>query len=69
MPTVLVKGRATVSDVQASGDDLEAHWRRVAEIQPISRFFSFIHVTPTRVLWWPEGDTSATPKGEVSDVG
>jgi hypothetical protein len=84
-PTVLVQGRATVSDVQTSGADLEAHWHRVAEVQPVSRFFSstpitrwfmhwyymrlVIHVTPARVLWWPDGDTSVAPRAAVSDVG
>ncbi len=78
-PAVLVQGTATVSEeVQTWGEDLGAHWRRIARIQPASRFFSrtppvrwfmdwyymrlVIHVTPARVVWWAGGDTSSAPR-------
>ena len=61
-----------------SSADLLAHWRRVNALQPVSRFFSstpparwfmdwyymrlVLEVTPHRVLWWPDRDTTAPPK-------
>lgn len=78
-PTVLVRGTATVAEgVRTWGDDLGAHWRRVASLQPVSRFFSasaparwfmdwyfmrlVITVEPRELLWWPGGDTSRAPR-------
>lgn len=78
-PTVLVRGTATVAEgVRTWGDDLGAHWRRVASLQPVSRFFSgsaparwfmdwyfmrlVITVEPHELLWWPRGDTSRAPR-------
>ncbi len=78
-PAVLVHGTATVSDsVQTWNEDLGAHWRRVAALQPVSRLFSqtaparwfmdwyymrlLITVTPDELLWWAGGDTSVSPQ-------
>lgn len=78
-PSVLVQGRATVDEgVHTWGDDLGAHWRRVASLQPMSRHMSgspparwfmdwyymrlVLRVTPETVRWWPGGDTSAAPR-------
>jgi hypothetical protein len=63
-------------------DDLLAHWRRVNALQPVSRHFSstaparwfmdwyyvrfVLEVSPHRVLWWPDRDTTTAPK--VLDV-
>lgn len=72
-------------DVQTWGADLEAHWRRVSALQPAGRRFSssaparwfmdwyymrlLIRVRPTRILWWPGGDTSVPPRRSADGTG
>lgn len=72
-------------DVRTWGGDLTAHWARVGALQPVSRFFSrtppvrwfmgfyyqrlVIHVTPSRVRWWPHGDTTRAPQEVAPGVG
>ena len=71
--------------VQTWGEDLGALLGRVARMQPNSRWFSrtplmrwfmdwyymrvVIYVTPTRVTWWPGGDTSVPPREVRPGVG
>lgn len=66
--------------------DLDAHWQRVRAVQPASRWFAstaparwfmdwhymrlLIHVTPVRVLWWPDRSMLGQPRQwQESDVG
>ncbi len=71
--------------VHTWGDDLGAHWARVTSLQPIGRHFSgspparwfmdwyfmrlVIRVVPTRVRWWPAGDTTAAPQEVTVGAG
>ena len=77
-PVVLVTGTARVAGgVQTWGPDLEAHWQRVAALQPASRRFTrtpvmrwfmdwyymrlLIYVTPTSMSWWPDRAMTGRP--------
>lgn len=78
-PIALVQGDATVSDVTTWDDELAECWRVVYTKQPnglhakgrVGRWLTDwyfirvkIHITPTRIRWWPNAN-QATPPLEV----
>ncbi|MEU4394049.1 pyridoxamine 5'-phosphate oxidase family protein [Kribbella sp. NPDC023855] len=77
---VLVQGDATISKITTWDDELAAWYEMAWRKQPngigtdvisrriLSWYFQRvkIHVTPRRVLWWPDGDMSAAPKAVMA---
>ena len=77
-PAVLVQGHATVSDLVTWDEELAAYWPVLWTKQPIGRRWGAdpltrwlmdwyymrlkIHITPTRVRWWPAGDMGQQPQ-------
>jgi nitroimidazol reductase NimA-like FMN-containing flavoprotein (pyridoxamine 5'-phosphate oxidase superfamily) len=77
-PTVLVQGRASVSDLLTWDAELAEYWAVLWTRQPIGRRWGAdpltrvlmdwyymrlkIHVAPTRIRWWPDGDMSLPPR-------
>jgi len=73
-------------EIRTSPNHLREYWTRIFEIQPAGKVYGanrltrylmdfyymrlYIHVRPTRVLFWPEGDFARAPvEAEVDRVG
>ena len=81
---VLVQGEARADEAITSLDGIEDLWAKIYRFQPSAKQMSWgplmkrlmdwyyiripLHVVPTRIVWWPQGDFSQQP-AEVPHVG